>query len=217
MSEKNKCLKFYDFARDCHVKAGEPVKNEKAGDLQPIIQPNIYRILQKVNQDIYTSDTIYMLNSMILAQAVPQIFCSQGYIGLQCKSKKGGITLQWQVWWKRKKIYTYFSYLFHILNFKILSLTILDRMQRVMGAPIHSKTDRPKPICPLNFKLLQSWGIKGKFDAFKIIRGILYRKIDIHEWRENHSTCFTKVSLKICSWRVAQWYNTLVVTEHSSQ
>ena len=41
---------------------------------------------------------------MILAQAVLQIFCLQCSIGLQCKRRKRGITLQWQVWWKRKKI-----------------------------------------------------------------------------------------------------------------
>ena len=49
-----------------------------------IIQPNIYRILPKLYQDIYTLDKIYMPNiMMILAHAVPQIFCSQGSIGLQ--------------------------------------------------------------------------------------------------------------------------------------
>ena len=42
-----------------------------------IIQPNIYRILPKVNQVSYTLDTIYMLNIMIQAQAVLKIFCSQ--------------------------------------------------------------------------------------------------------------------------------------------
>ena len=53
-----------------------------------IIQPNIYRILPKVNQVIYTMATIYMPNIMILAQDVIQIFCPQGSIGLQCVSPK---------------------------------------------------------------------------------------------------------------------------------
>ena len=38
-----------------------------------IIQPNIYRILPKVNQVIYTLDTICMPNIMILVQAVLKI------------------------------------------------------------------------------------------------------------------------------------------------
>ena len=40
-----------------------------------IIQPNIDRILPKVNQVIYTLDTICGPNIMILAQAVLYIFC----------------------------------------------------------------------------------------------------------------------------------------------
>ena len=47
-----------------------------------IIQPNIYRILPNVNQVIYTLDTIYMPNIMILAQAV----CSQGPLWIKCLS-----------------------------------------------------------------------------------------------------------------------------------
>ena len=53
-----------------------------------IIQPNIYRILPKVNQVIYTMDTVYMPIIMILAHAVIQIFCWQGSIGLQCVRRK---------------------------------------------------------------------------------------------------------------------------------
>ena len=50
-------------------------------------QLNIYRILTKVNQVIYTMGTVYMPNIMILAQAIIQIFCWQGSIGLQCVSQ----------------------------------------------------------------------------------------------------------------------------------
>ena len=53
-----------------------------------MIQPNIYRILSKVNQVIYTTATVYLPNIMILAQAVIQIFCLRGSIGLQCISGK---------------------------------------------------------------------------------------------------------------------------------
>ena len=54
----------------------------------------ILRILPKVNQVIYTLDTIYDPNFMTLAQAVLEIFCSQASIDLQCKKLKRAITLQ---------------------------------------------------------------------------------------------------------------------------
>ena len=55
-----------------------------------LIQPNIYRILTKVNQVIYTMATFYMPNVMILLliEAVLQIYCWQVSIGLQCVSRK---------------------------------------------------------------------------------------------------------------------------------
>ena len=56
-----------------------------------IIHSNIYRILPKVNQVIYTLDTICMSNIMTLAQAVLQIFCSQGLLWVKCRSLKVGI------------------------------------------------------------------------------------------------------------------------------
>ena len=54
-----------------------------------ISQSNIHGNLPKVNQVIYTLDTICVPNIMILAQAVLQIFWWQGSIGLQSMSKKG--------------------------------------------------------------------------------------------------------------------------------
>ena len=51
-------------------------------------QSNIERILPKVNQVIYTLDTFCEPNIMTLAQAVLEIFCSQGSIGLQRESRK---------------------------------------------------------------------------------------------------------------------------------
>ena len=48
-----------------------------------IIQSWIYRILPKANPVIYTLDTICDPNSMTLAQAVLEIFCSQASIGFE--------------------------------------------------------------------------------------------------------------------------------------
>ena len=55
-----------------------------------IIQPNIHRILPKVNQVIYTLDTICLPNTciMILDQTVLQIFCSQSPLWVKCISLK---------------------------------------------------------------------------------------------------------------------------------
>ena len=53
-----------------------------------IIQPNIHRILPKVDQVIYTLDTICLPSIMILAEAVLQIFCSQGPLWVKCISLK---------------------------------------------------------------------------------------------------------------------------------
>ena len=61
-------------------------KSEK-GDRE-IIHSNIFGILPKVNQVISILDTICEPNIMILAQAVFEIFCSQGTIGLQWKVGK---------------------------------------------------------------------------------------------------------------------------------
>ena len=43
----------------------------------------------KVNQVIYTLDTICMVNIMILAQAVLHVFCSQGPLWVKCRSVMG--------------------------------------------------------------------------------------------------------------------------------
>ena len=47
-----------------------------------LVQSLIYRILPKVNQVIYTLDTICDPNIMTLAQAALEIFRSQASIGL---------------------------------------------------------------------------------------------------------------------------------------
>ena len=95
---------------------------------------------------------------MILAQVVLQTFCWQGSTGLyngkvkKKKRRKWGITLQRK---KRKKKYwfSYFSYLFHISNFKILSLTVLDGMQSVKDA--HTDARRgPNQYAPSTFSKL---------------------------------------------------------------
>ena len=56
-----------------------------------IIQSNINRILWKVNQVIYIKYPNCMTDIMILAQAVLQIFCSQGPLWVKCLSLKRGI------------------------------------------------------------------------------------------------------------------------------
>ena len=53
-----------------------------------IMLSNIYRILLIVNQVIYTLETICEPNIMTLAQAVLQIFCSQGPLWLKCLRPK---------------------------------------------------------------------------------------------------------------------------------
>ena len=60
-------------------------QNAKVGKRE-IIYSNIYRILLKVNQVIYTQSVSQ--NIMILAQMVLEIFCSQSSIGLQWESWK---------------------------------------------------------------------------------------------------------------------------------
>ena len=62
-----------------------------------IIQSNIYRILPKVNQVIYTLDTIYEPNIVTLAQGVLEIFCSQCPLWVKCPSMKRG-TIQVKFW-----------------------------------------------------------------------------------------------------------------------
>ena len=52
-----------------------------------MIQTWILGILPKVDQVIYTLDTICDPNIKTLAQAVLEIFCSQASIGLQCTEK----------------------------------------------------------------------------------------------------------------------------------
>ena len=56
-----------------------------------IIQPNVYRILPKVDQVIYTLDTFCMPNIMTLPQAVLQIVCSQVLLWVKCLNLKSGI------------------------------------------------------------------------------------------------------------------------------
>ena len=59
-----------------------------------VIHSNIHRILPKVNQVIYSLDTIHEPNSIILAQAVRQIFCSQGPLQASV-AEQAGLSLTW--------------------------------------------------------------------------------------------------------------------------
>ena len=56
-----------------------------------IIQSNTDRILPKVNQVIYTLDTIYEPNIMILAQGILEIFCLKCTLWVKCLGLKRGI------------------------------------------------------------------------------------------------------------------------------
>ena len=91
-----------------------------------IIQPNIYRILPKVNQVIYTMATVYIPNIMILTQAVLQIFCWQSSIGLQCIKRKREIIqpnihrISWKI---NQVIYTLDTIL--VSNIMILAQAVL--------------------------------------------------------------------------------------------
>ena len=71
-----------------------------------IIQSNMYRILPKVNQVIYTLDTICEPNIMILAQPVLEIFCSQGPLWVKCPSPKREIIGQTfdRILWKVNQV-----------------------------------------------------------------------------------------------------------------
>ena len=70
----------------------------------------IFTNLPNVNQVIYTPDTICVPNIMILAQAVLQIFCSQGPKWVKCLSLKREI-IQWNIdrtlWKVNQVIYTH--------------------------------------------------------------------------------------------------------------
>ena len=88
-----------------------------------IIKPNIYRILQKVNQIIYTLDTTCMPNIIIIAQRVLQIFSSQCPLWVKCLSQKREIIFS-QIFTEfyEKVITSVFSY--YILTTCILSYPI---------------------------------------------------------------------------------------------
>ena len=72
------------YQQDCFTIRNASRKREK-------IKSNIYRTLSKVNQVIYTLDTMYLPNFMILSQAVLQVFCWQGPLWVKFFSRKRGI------------------------------------------------------------------------------------------------------------------------------
>ena len=65
----------------------------------------IVRLLPKVDQVIYILGSICDINSMTLAEAVLEIFCSQAVIKMQKKLKRA-ITLQW----KNTGLLNFYSY-----------------------------------------------------------------------------------------------------------
>ena len=90
------------------------------------MQPNIHRILPKVNQVIYTY-TICLPNIMILAQAVLEIFCSQGPLWVKCISLKRGIIQSKfdRILWKVNQV-IYIMYPNCMAYIKILAQALLQ-------------------------------------------------------------------------------------------
>ena len=93
-----------------------------------IIQPNIYRILPKLNQVIYTLDTICMPKIMIIAQAVLQVFCWQGPVWVKFLSMKREIIQSniHRILWKVNQVICimYSSYLPGIMSLAHAALQI---------------------------------------------------------------------------------------------
>ena len=85
-----------------------------------ISQPNVYRILPKLNQVIYTLDTICMPKIMIIAQALLQVFCWQGPLWVKFLSMKRGIIQSniHRILWKVNQVIgiMYSSYMHGIMN-----------------------------------------------------------------------------------------------------
>ena len=91
------------------------------------IQSNIYRILQNVNQVIYTFVTICEPNMMTLAQAVLQMCCSQSPLWVKCLSlKRGIIKLNFdRIVWKVNQV-IYIMYPNCMAYIKILAQALLQ-------------------------------------------------------------------------------------------
>ena len=92
-----------------------------------IIQSNIYRILPKVDQVTYSLDTIYESNSVIPAQSVLHILCSQGPLWVKCLCLKRGIIQSSfvRILWKGNQVIDN-KYLNCIFDFMILVQKILQ-------------------------------------------------------------------------------------------
>ena len=70
------------------------------------------------NSAKYLQNLAKTLDTHILAQEALQIFCWQGFIGLQCNSQKRGIALQWQVRRKRKVYGSAYFSCYSIIKFQ---------------------------------------------------------------------------------------------------
>ena len=110
-----------------------------------IIQPNIYRISPKVNQVIYTfRHALYANYQDPSSCGSPDILFTRFHRFTMQKSNKGHTAATSPT--KKKIRDPLFSCLFCIYIFKILSLTVLGRIQV-------KRMDRPKPIRPLFFEV----------------------------------------------------------------
>ena len=94
-----------------------------------IIQSNIYRISRKVNRIIYTLDTMYISNFMIIVQAVLQNICWQDLLWVTCKclSRKRG-TIQSNIHRILRKVnqVIYIMYLNFIIDAIVLAQAVLQ-------------------------------------------------------------------------------------------
>ena len=86
-----------------------------------------YRIHSKVNQFIYTLVCNYMPNIRILAKAVLQIFCSQGYSYTKCLCPENGSNSTENLW-NRFKVYQFIYTLVcnYMPNIRILAKAVLQ-------------------------------------------------------------------------------------------
>ena len=114
-----------------------------------IIQPYIYRILQKVNQVIYTLDTICMPNIMTLVQAVLLFTRFHRFTLRKSKKVHNSATRSSTEKKTTKTVPLFFMLvLYTCIQFQDSSSNGSWSYPNVTDR----RTDRPKPLCSLNFE-----------------------------------------------------------------
>ena len=83
---------------------------------------------------------------MILAQAVLQIFCSQHFIGLQCKSRKSNNSAMTEQMEKKKNMGPFIFHAYSIfIKFQDPFSNVLDHMQSVADRATHRQAQTKPP------------------------------------------------------------------------